>query len=182
MKQERLDFQDREQIKKIWEEVKKEGYTNKHLRVKDADFKGLGVFAKDGIKEGQIIEFCHAIVLDWKKKYVNDRSIIQYAYWSPCNCSDCQRHGNTGMLLLGNGSIYNSAPTEKEKNADFFLYPNLSLAIFVASKPIKAGKEIVTWWGQGYYNSWCKKQENETEEKNEMITVAQVISDENEHS
>jgi hypothetical protein len=177
MTQERLNFQDHEQIKKIWEEVKKDSYTNKHLIVKDADFKGLGVFAKNGIKEGQIIEFCHSIVLSWKRRYTNDPSIIKYAYWAPCSCSDCQTHGNTGMLLLGNGSIYNSASIAEERNADFFVYPKLSLAIFVATKPIKAGQEILTWWGQGYYDSWCKKQETKEPEKQEARV--QAVAEEN---
>ena len=174
MKQECLNFQDHEKIKKIWEEVKNSGYTNKDLIVKDTDFKGLGVFAKNGIKEGQIIEFCHSIVLGWKRRYTNDQSIIKYAYWAPCGCSDCQIHGNTGMLLLGNGSIYNSASAAEERNADFFVYPKLALAIFVASKPIKAGQEILTWWGQGYYDSWCKKQEIKEPEKQEMVVQAIV--------
>jgi SET domain-containing protein len=177
MNKERLDFQNQEQIEKIWKEVKKDGYTNKHLLVKDAEFKGLGVFAKNGIKQGQIIEFCHSIVLSWKRRYVNDPSIIKYAYWSPCNCSDCQTHGNSGMLLLGNGSIYNSAPTAEERNADFFVYPKLGLGIFVALKPIKAGEEILTWWGQSYYDSWCKKQESKKTEKQD--TVAQAATKKN---
>jgi hypothetical protein len=30
---------------------------------------------------------------------------------------------------------------------------------FIARKPIKAGDEIVTWWGQAYFDKWCKRKD-----------------------
>lgn len=153
-----LNMQDEDQIKKAWENIKKHGYNNSSLMVKQSELKGLGVFTKKNISKGEIIELTHAIVLDWKKKYTGDFSILKYAYWKPCNCNECRFHGETGMILLGNGSIYNSAEKKGEENAGFFLYPKISLGIFVAVKDIEADQEILTWWGQQYYDSWCKKQ------------------------
>jgi hypothetical protein len=156
-----LNIENEEEIKTIWASVKNEGYSNSNLIVKLTDTKGLGVFAKKEIKKGQIIEFCHSIVLDWKRKYIHDRGIIKYAYWDTCQCNECKKHGNTAMILLGNGSVYNSAQSNDAKNAKYNVYPSLNLAIFIAEKDIKKNEEILTWWGEGYYNSWCKsKNEN----------------------
>lgn len=155
---ERINFSDHAQVEKIWKQVTLEGFTNSNLLVKESPGKGLGVFAKKEIKKDQIVEFCHAIVLSWKGRYVKDPSITKYAYWSPCACDDCRVHGLTGLILLGNGSVYNSASSDEEKNCSFFIYPKTALAIFVANKNISQGEEILTWWGQGYYDQWCKNE------------------------
>lgn len=152
---ESIDFSNIAQVEKVWNQVKNDGFSNSNLIVQESPGKGLGVYAKKEIKKDQIIEFCHSIVLNWKARYVKDPSLIKYAYWSPCSCEDCKNHGLTGMILLGNGSIYNSANSEKEKNCSFFLYPKIALGIFVANKKIEQGQEILTWWGQGYYDQWC---------------------------
>lgn len=144
------------EIKKEWTRLRGLGFNNDHLSVRESPGKGLGVFANKKIKQGEAIEYCHAIVLDWKRKYVHDQSIIKYAYWHNCACNDCQIHGNSGMILLGNGSIYNSAESDASQNAIFDLYPSLHLAIFKSLKDIQKDEEILVWWGQSYYNSWCK--------------------------
>jgi hypothetical protein len=59
-------------------------------------------------------------------------------------------------MPLGFGPIYNSAERQHLKNADFFLFPEDSLIVFVAQKNIPANEEITVWWGDGYYESWCK--------------------------
>ena len=117
-----LNMQDEDQVKKAWENIKKHGYNNSSLTVKQSELKGLGVFTKKNISKGKIIELTHAIVLDWKKKYVGDFSILKYAYWKPCNRNECRLHGETGMIPLGNGSIYNSAE-KKEKKMPVFSIP-----------------------------------------------------------
>jgi len=156
-----LELQNKDQVKEAWESIKETGIINNDLIVKNSKDKGLGVFANKKIQKGQIIEFCHAIVLDWKKKYIHDRAIIKYAYWDSCKCQDCINHGRTGMILLGNGSIYNSAESSIAKNAEYKLYPSLSLAIFTAEKDISEDEEILTWWGEKYYNSWCNSNDED---------------------
>ena len=147
---------DIKEVQKNWTKIRGEGFSNEYLTVRESLGKGLGVFANKKIKKNEIIEYCHALTMSWKRKYINDSSIIKYAYWNSCQCKDCQAHGNTGMILFGNGSIYNSAESYEAKNASFKLYPNLDLAVFTAEKDIEADEEILVWWGQNYFNSWCK--------------------------
>jgi hypothetical protein len=149
---------DEKKIEEQWIQLKKAGYTSSaDIYIKETEYKGLGVFASREIEEGEIIEYCHAIVLNWKQKYIHDASIKKYAYWHNCNCQDCNIHGRTGLLLLGNGSVYNSSDLAELKNANFFVFPGLHLGIFIANENIKKDQEILTWWGQGYYDFWCKK-------------------------
>ena len=150
-----------ENLKNKWEQVKKDGIFNEKIVARESAGKGLGVFALSEIKNGETIELCHMILMNWKKKYVYDTSLMQYCYWDGCKCNDCKVHGNLGMILLGNGSIYNSADSDESRNANFYLYPSLKVAAFVAKRDITKGEEILTWWGEAYYNSWCKpKNEN----------------------
>ena len=147
---------DLKSIQENWIKVRAEGFTNDHLRVRESFGKGLGVFANKKIIKNEVIEYCHALTMSWKRKYIHDSSIIKFAYWNNCQCKDCQTHGNTGMILFGNGSVYNSADSDETKNASFKIYPNLDLVIFTAEKDIDEGEEILVWWGQNYFNSWCK--------------------------
>ena len=56
----------------VWREMMVNGYLNPNLGVKRAGMKGLGVFALRDIEEGQDIEFCHAVVMSHRMKYVSD--------------------------------------------------------------------------------------------------------------
>lgn len=152
-----------------YETFKIMGLEHKHLTVKTSSIPnaGLGVFASEDIAINDAIEFCHSIVLDWRKKYIYDRKLIQYAYSGSDGSQESKIHGNLMVLPLGYGMIYNSAPSKKESNCEFHVLPEHNLTVFLAIKPIKAGEEILTWWGEGYYNAWCRPKETKTEEHNE---------------
>jgi len=140
-----------------WKKLKVQGVRNDHLEIKESPGKGLGVFARRDIAEGEVIEYCHAIVLDWKKKYIGDAQIRRYAWWSGCSCEDCRKHGDRALIALGYGAIYNSADKEEEANAANHIHTNDSLLVFTAKRPIKAGEEILVWYGQAYLDFWCRK-------------------------
>jgi hypothetical protein len=150
------------ELKDQWEKIKKEGFPETLVTVKSAGHKGFGVFAKRDIKSGEWVEICHSIKLDWKRKYVGDYGILQYAYWdNHCKCEDCKKHGATGLLPLGAGSIYNSAETGTEANVSYFVSVTQRIVAFIAIKDVLAGEELLTWWGEGYFNHWCRpKQPN----------------------
>jgi hypothetical protein len=57
--------------------------------------------------------------------------------------------------------IYNSANSDEEKNARYVVLSGLKLVAFGAVKEIQAGEEILTWWGQPYFDTWCKKKQEE---------------------
>lgn len=144
------------EIKEAWEKLKTEGYSTPHLKVKEAGVKGLGVFAQQDIPDGSSIEFCHSIVMEHRNRYQHDPEFRRYSYWSGCDCEECKKHGSQAVLPLGNGCIYNCANSKEESNCAYKVIPNQRLVLFYAIKPIKAGEEILTWWGQGYYDRYCR--------------------------
>ena len=48
-----------------WEKLSREGYASP-LKIQQSGVKGLGVFADKDYKKGEILDYCHCIVLDWK--------------------------------------------------------------------------------------------------------------------
>lgn len=139
-----------------WREMMVSGYVNPSLGVKRSGLKGLGVFALADIASGDDIEFCHAIVMAHRMKYVSDPQLKRYTYWANCPCQECKNHGSQAVLPLGYGCIYNSADSQDEANAEFRVNAQHGFIVFRARKHINAGDEILTWWGQGYYDTYCK--------------------------
>jgi hypothetical protein len=141
--------------KEAWGKLKAEGFFTPHLRVKEAGVKGLGVFADQDIPKGQPIEFCHSIVMEYRNRYQHDPEFRRYSYWANCECEECKRHGSQAVLPLGNGCIYNCADSKDLANCAYQVMAKEKLVIFFSTKDIKAGEEILTWWGEGYYNRYC---------------------------
>jgi hypothetical protein len=146
-----------------WGRLKVQGVRIDHLEIKESPGKGMGVFARRDIAEGEVVEYCHAIVLEWKRKYIGDSQIRRYAWWSSCACEDCKRHGDSAVIALGYGAIYNSADKEQDASAVSHIYAGDSLLVFTAKRPIKAGEEILVWYGQGYLDYWCATKEGEVD-------------------
>ena len=140
---------------KNWERLSQEGYASP-LKIRQSGVKGLGVFADKDYKKGEILDYCHCIVLDWKGKYHGDSEIKRYAYWDNCGCRDCLTHGKKGAILLGTGSIVNSSDTFENANVYMQHLFKFKLVVVEASKDIKAGEELEAWHGEDYYNNWCK--------------------------
>jgi hypothetical protein len=138
-----------------WEVLKEEGYAAEGLEIRSAGSKGLGVFALRNFDVGEVVEYCHCIPLATPSKYMADSGIKQYAYWDRSG-PDVDRHGGAGLVVLGYGSVVNSADSEAEMNCKSYVSAGSRLVAFVACRRIRAGEEIVTWWGQAYYDSWCK--------------------------
>lgn len=128
-----------------WQEAKKNGHSNSHLYIKQADHKGLGVFTSKDIKAGEVIEYCHCLPIETPGKWIVDKGIKNYSYWS----------SDKGFVALGFGSIYNSAERNHLKNASYFIFEEDRLIVYVAQKNIKKDEEILTWFGDGFYDYWC---------------------------
>jgi len=143
-------------LKQTWEKLKTNGFSTPHLIVKEAGIKGMGVFAVADIQEKAPIEFCHSIVMEHRNRYQNDPEFRRYSYWAGCECEECKRHGAQAVLPLGNGCIYNCASSKEAANCAYVVIPKEKLIVFYAIKPIKAEEEILTWWGQGYFDRYCR--------------------------
>ena len=131
-----------------------------------AGHKGLGVFAGKPFAKEELIEMCHCIQLAWQARYQRDESIAQYAFAIPCHCNpgpsrppcllNCPLNGHSYILPLGFGACYNSADQEEGANARYGIIQDKRLIFYVATKDISEHEEILTWFGRGYYDQWCK--------------------------
>jgi SET domain-containing protein len=146
----------RDQIINDWTKRRTEGYSTDHLEIKSDIIKGMGVFAKKDINKGEIVEYCHSMIYDWREKYISDRAIIEYAYRHWCDCKECRTHGGLKITPFGFGSIYNSSETKDTANIMHWIFANHRLIAYEAIKEIKKGEELVSWFGERYYNDFCK--------------------------
>jgi hypothetical protein len=128
-----------------WQELKKTGYSNRDLYIKEVPIKGLGVFSSRDIKEGEIVELCHCLPIETPNPWMRDKGIKKYSYWE----------GQAGFVPFGFGAIYNAADREHLLNIKYFLFPTDRILAYVAQKDIPADQELLTWWGEGYYKGWC---------------------------
>tara|TARA_Y100001973_G_C4987948_1_gene227478 strand:- start:43 stop:468 length:426 start_codon:yes stop_codon:yes gene_type:complete len=118
---------------------------NPKIEVKKSSIHGYGVFAKENIKKGEVLEECHYISIPKvplmsflslsleKEKILN---FISYFFRFPKTKSYKEI-----ALPLGNGCIYNSSITP---NADWETNEKTKLFIFKSIKKIKKGEEILT--------------------------------------
>jgi SET domain-containing protein len=139
-----------------YEKLKKIGIKSKTY-IKEAENKGMGVFASEDIKAGDVIEYCHCMVLAFRENYHKDPVIYQYAYPGDDEISDeWTNHGRKFLIPLGYGGIYNSSEKEIYANAKFRTYTDDKLIIFTATKDIKTDEEVLVWWSQQYYDYFIK--------------------------
>ena len=148
-----------------YKELKISGIDNFNLYVKSAGKnninidKGLGVFTNKKINQNDIIGYFPSIEIGKFNLYENNPRIIKYSYWYNCDCDVCSKLKTYqfGYIALGYGSIINSADSEDQANADYYLIPEEKLIVFIANKDIENNEEILAWNGRDYYNQWCKE-------------------------
>ena len=110
---------------------------------------GRGVFAKNPIKKGEIIEECPVLVLPRKDYFTVKKTVLHnyYFMWGRVTCGIC----------LGFGSLYNHF---YEPNATYKKSIKEHIIKFVAIKDIKKGEEITVNYNYGDPNNkkslWIK--------------------------
>ena len=106
---------------------------NNKIEVRKSNKHGYGVFAKDFIKKGEILEECH--VIPFPNYYVNEiPSLKRNAFIFPR-----QENYKEMVLPLGYGCIYNSSPFP---NADWETDEKRRLIIMKNIKDIEKDEEI----------------------------------------
>lgn len=145
-----FDFADPSDIKE-WEKHKRNGYVSDYVYIKNTENKGMGVFAKKDIPTNTIIEYCYCLVFNIKKdNFSSDpkHKIYRYCY---------NNHEKQEIILpLGFGIIYNCGNTLEEVNSRYFHSSDKRLFIIESFKKISKDEEILLYWGEDYYNYWCK--------------------------
>lgn len=112
--------------------------------------QGRGVFAKENIVEGELIERCPMVVLGWRMNYHADPVIWQYCFTKSCPCDECKRHGGHFCMVLGYGQIYNH---QEINNANINLNLKESVADIIANRDIAKEEEIFVSYGTSYFKN-----------------------------
>jgi hypothetical protein len=133
-----------------WQQIKKTGYQNNKVYIKEIIPKGMGVFAKEDIKAGDIVEMCHTFVANIPSKFIQDQNMSEYFLPGAIN------NETYPAFAFGFGCIYNSSETIENHNVDWAVIPESRLSFFIANKDIKRDEELLAWFGEGFYMSRCK--------------------------
>jgi hypothetical protein len=109
---------------------------------------GYGVFAKEPIAEGELIEECKLLKLGWRAEFMKDPVLQEYVWGNNCDCEECKTYGRTQYLGLGFGSLYNHAEqTNTHQKVDFV---KETITIY-AQRDIAADEEIFLKYGKKYW-------------------------------
>lgn len=136
----------------------------KDLQVKTSDnikdAQNLGVFAKRNFNKNELIECSPIFPLAWRSNYHHDPKIRQYAFTHNmnCQCNDCKIHGFAFYIALGYASIYNS---QKDCHGYWSVSPKHRAWFLIATKDIKRGEEIFTYYGDKYDMNAFKPKSNQ---------------------
>lgn len=109
----------------------------------------LGVFARDSIAKGELIERFPLIELDWRAKYVGDMILWRHSFHSSleCKCSDCTRFGPSIYITSGYGAVYNH---QDKPNAIFQFNYKSKYVDVIALENISPDSEIFVDYGEGF--------------------------------
>lgn len=108
---------------------------------------GYGVFAKEDIKSGEMIEECPVVILDGTHNNNADWVLNRYAFTWSCTCDICVKNGQSMCIPMGNGMVYNHSD---EPNAYYVQDSFFRIFRFYAFKDIKKDEEITWYYGNGY--------------------------------
>lgn len=132
------------------------------VEVKSSPIHGMGVFAIEEIKAGELIEECHLIPIpDLRIQYnkMIGNFMHEYAFRYP---STIKLKQITEVLPLGNGCIYNHSD---DNNAYWTDHPDYFAFQYIALRDISVGEEICTYYGGDEYWDFQKN----FKEKNKSI-------------
>ena len=118
---------------------------NYKTAVKKSAIHGYGVFAKQNIAKGEVIEECPFLKTHGDNSK-NHKGITGYVF---------DFYGKASALVLGYGSLYNHS---YKPSAYYEYHQRRNIYVFVASKKIKANEEIFISYGKRYWNSDNRKQ------------------------
>lgn len=103
--------------------------------IRESRIHGWGVFAKQDIKKGEIIEQCPFLITFGD----NHKKMQDYLFL---------RSRSTGMIVLGCGSLYNHSANN---NVEYFEDIATNLLEFVAKNKINKGEELLIDYGIKYF-------------------------------
>ena len=116
--------------------VKNKLFSSDKIEVRESTLEGYGVFAKEDIKSGEVLEECHYVEVG------SDGDVDRYKFNWPRGTENPEKV----VLPLGFGSIYNTVINEDEKTVDWKTNLELDIFVFYTIKDIKKDDEILTYY------------------------------------
>jgi hypothetical protein len=157
-----LSTEEQNLIKLNIEKFRLEGFTFDNFYIKEAGKniygkdKGLGVFTRERISEGVLFGYFPMSFIGNRKLYLNiyNNPVKRYAHWAACMCENCQKNGARGFIA-SIGVFINSPDSKEDWNCHYYVDRTAEVLILKSIKNIEANQEILTWYGQHYYDKWC---------------------------
>lgn len=110
------------------------------IEIKESPGKGMGVFAKENIFQGEVIEIAPLIKLDVS---TSSKVLFDYRFYYPKKTGIDRIY----VVALGYGSLYNH---NNQNNADWREVDEMKFEFF-ALRDILAGEEICLKYGTSEY-------------------------------
>lgn len=117
-------------------------YTTGLIEMRDSDLHGIGIFATQDIKKGDVIDYCP--ILRWKSPFPLPSTFDGYTH------SDGHAEPDYQNLQLGYGAMYNSSHTADGVDAFPIFESTKEMYHWIALKDIPKDKEILTWYGNEF--------------------------------
>ncbi len=131
------------------------------IEVRKSQIHGYGVFAKEAIVEGELIEESKLLKLEWRSKYSNDATLNDYTWANQkCECEECKTHGHVRYMALGFGSMYNHSDNPNTKQKLNFKDEVINVW---AKSDIQPDEEIFLSYGHKYWivrDFWAQVNKN----------------------
>jgi SET domain-containing protein len=120
----------------------------KKIEMKPSPIHGRGMFARSPIRQGEIIEV--APLIYFNREEVKPGSIIRDY--------DIGVNDNKNAIMLGYASIYNHS---NDPNIIWIINEAQKTITMMAVKNIKINEEILVSYGENYWDTRLKKQDEE---------------------
>lgn len=130
---------------------------SKKISTGQSAIHGMGIFSKEFIKKGELIEEAKLLPLKWRSFYVTEPTTLDYIWANnKCQCELCKKHGHRVYLALGYGSLYNHANIPNTIQKLDFVAETITI---MAKEDIPANEEIFVSYGDNYwlYRNLMKK-------------------------
>lgn len=127
------------------------------ITTKHSSVHGMGIFSKEEIKKGELIEEAKLLPLKWRSFYFTEPRLLDYIWANnKCQCELCKEHGYKIYIALGYGSLYNHSNIPNTIQKLDFVAETITIS---AKEDIPANEEIFVSYGENYwlYRNLMKK-------------------------
>lgn len=144
---------------------------NPKVQFRETFKNGWGLVALDNMERSELIEFARGESLEVRDEAQKDSKMHKILWKNPigdipaCHCMECKTFGHLFYLFGGNINYYNQARKIEDANVHISIIENAHsnikwkddypptpchLAIAWAAKDIKAGEELIVYYGDRY--------------------------------